>query len=181
MEAISEYYQYPNHRLLSNPFITNSTSSNNDSGGQPSQLPFLSYLVLLLCCVVPTCVACKRRQLRNARYSQRQQQSGGIHPRPNLTAWYQEHSRFHYFYSPEGQEERKKWLTEVLEATTFVSTTCVFIDTREGSGYFHPRYFTNLQFSIVFFNIETINLSRRPKKKTFSFLALTKWHLLVRD
>jgi hypothetical protein len=112
-----------------NDETTNNTSMQGESpAGESGRDAYefvaflLWYLFLVVCCVLPTCCAYRRRRLMEARIAQQQvsfdqlhQQNvfilSNLHLRPEMDA-------------EEARVERTKRITEALKVTTFVSIYC---------------------------------------------------------
>jgi hypothetical protein len=113
-------------RLLQNTF----TNSNSSTGFQDAETPesqdayefvafLLWYLFLVVCCVLPTCCAYRRRRLMEARIAQQQASFDQLHQQNVFIL-----SNLHMRPDMDGEEaraERTKRITEALKITTFVS------------------------------------------------------------
>jgi hypothetical protein len=114
-------------RILAISSSDNSTA-NQDEGSDDSNngrdafefVAFLLwYLFLVLCCVLPTCCAYRRRRLMEARIAEQQESFDQLHQQNVFIL-----SNLHLRPDLDGEEariERTQRITEALKVTTFVS------------------------------------------------------------
>jgi len=99
---------------------SNSTQNGSDDGGRDAYefVAFLLwYIFLVLCCIIPTCCAYRRRRLIEARIAQHQAGLARLQP-SNIFFLSSLQSRRE---GEEVQAERTQLLHEKLKATTMVS------------------------------------------------------------
>ena len=109
-------------RFLSNDDTTSQVVSSPESRDREAYefVAFLLwYLFLVVCCVLPTCCAYRRRRLMEARIAQQQANFDHLHQQNILIL-----SNLRFRPDMNGEEaraERTKRITEALQLTTFVS------------------------------------------------------------
>ena len=84
----------------------------------------LWYLFLVICCVLPTCCAYRRRRLMEARIAQHQASFNHLHQQNMFIL-----SNLHLRPDLDGEEakaERTRRITEAIKATTFVRISNIF-------------------------------------------------------
>lgn len=115
------------------PRVLQNGSTGNNTSSDPDVYEFLGfvawYLILVVCCIIPTVCAYHRRRRMNAEQMQRQRQDVQIY----LT-------NFHFPQRMEHVEEDELILArEALQKTTMIVESKHLVKRNEGSGKFPPE------------------------------------------